>query len=326
MASLRLHFLPKGGVRMTLIDKIGKLWYLDPRFRVIINSSVAHVCEEDGEPIAEIPWKQDVRFQEWTGNVSKFLIRGGRLFVKNCLQELVDPSKPEDDGKVFGGEPGFILVEEANHDSETYGLHTKNTWDWSPKLHASTPDMFRENLSVFVLGLHRLGVEIDPHLVTETLKNLTGNTFIESEVHYTEWKEVQPGLKFSDTTFVFNQEGFQIHPGNVLIKPQSELHHPSHAETWNQEVLHSELDLQEQYLKPRCLVELFLEDLEWKYLVYSRDLAQLKSNPDKVDGVRSGYPNREMCLYEILSNIMDIGWAFSDSECECYASARRAYD
>lgn len=58
-------------------------------------------------------------------------------------------------------------------------------------------------------------------------------------VHYDEWIPVQLDLGVLDTTFVFNQEGLQIHLGNVLFKRHHELLKPSHEETWNQEVLHS---------------------------------------------------------------------------------------
>jgi len=342
---------------MTLINEIGKLRYLDPDSRVIINSSGVRVCAENGETIAEIPWKQGGRFQKWTGMVSEFLIKDGRLFVKNCLQELVDPSKPEDDGKVFGGEEGFVLVEETKSDRDTLAMPTRNTWAWSPELHSHTPDSFKENLSAFVLGLHRLGVEMDPNFITATL---SANTFTEMEVHYTEGKEVQPDLGFSDTTFVFDVRGFQIHLGNVLIKPLSELRHPSRAETWSQKVLHSEWGYrdpmevlvegsgdvlivgnssfkpspllsprpprpdslrdgmeviprgsswgcQERHLritKTNCLVEWFLEDLEWKYVVFSRDLAEEPDSDVRSRGLS--------CLSNRLTNIMLDGSNFCD--------------
>lgn len=303
-----------GGIRVYYITPNGKLRCLDPNTVIHINSSGALIGD------MQLPWTADGRFKKITEFVSAFLIWRGQLYVRNTLQELAT----DHEGRIFGGEPGYSFIEEFS-DSQFQ--------PWTPDTHDQTSALFQETMMTLMCGLRRLQAEadglphIDPVVIEEAMSGRTearvekerkhgdrywwraGEPFgvfhyTYNDVHYTEWKRVSTCDEFANTTFVFDESGIQIYRGNVAAKPLTGLK-PLHTESWQQEVEN----------KRTPLVERFLDSLEREYVSTCRGIQDIIMRPGPVDKKTHDWDDHSLVvLYDISSNIMIDGMAYSDIE------------
>jgi hypothetical protein len=306
---------------MYYITHDGKLRCLDPNTVIHINSSGALIGG------TELPWMAGGRFKKITGFYSSFLVEDVKLYVKNFLKELAS----EDEGRVFGGAPGYSCVVESCHNF----YHHR----WTPATHHQTSDLFQATMMTLMCALRSLQANGFPNvhsvvfeeaisgrteaIVEEEKKNADRYWLISrqpfgifhyewDDIHYTEFKPVSIWNEFFNTTFVFDGSGFQIYLGNVATKPLTEMQlQPLRVETWGQEVLHN------KWIYRDTFVAWFFSDLETDYVSIHRRIQNIIYKPGPVDKKTHDWDEHTLAiLYDISSNIMIYGIAYSDIEDE----------
>lgn len=294
MPSARVNFDPIGKILIT--TKQGKPLNLDPKSRVIINSSGVRICAENGNIIEEFSWIKGVRFQEKPVNVSEFLIKDGVFLVKNCLQKLANRSG----GKVFGGNnSGYSLDEIINGRPIKVQVHYD---EWIPvQLNLG----FLNTTFVF----DRKGLQIHlGNVLFKTHRELCNPSHAETwnqKVEYSGWGYRKPDEVYDANgrdTFVLGRNSLMV--PIVLLSPQPP--HPYSLSADGLEVIPpgSSWDIQREHLNIKlgnCFAAWFQNRVEQEYTQSCIELAKLESTPD------NGESDRQALLQDVLFNIMEYG-------------------